>query len=140
MDRNRQLGELWLEAFAAERGAADGTLKAFGEDLEFYLKFLGERGLTVGEVTQDIIRDYLDTWGRSGTPTRPSKAAGQWFGPCIGSCCLKRLRPMIPQSKWRLCAAGRGFRRFFRLAFLQHFAIRPTKSRNLGMALAGIVS
>src|SRR5258708_6598810 len=59
MDRNRQLGELWLEAFAAERGAADGTLKAYGEDLDFYLRFLGERGLTVGEVTQDIIRDYL---------------------------------------------------------------------------------
>jgi integrase/recombinase XerD len=66
MDRNQQLGELWLEAFAAERGAADGTLKAYGEYLDFYLKFLGERGLTVGEVTQDIIRDYLGYLGSIG--------------------------------------------------------------------------
>jgi integrase/recombinase XerD len=66
MDRNQQLGELWLEALAAERGAADGTLKAYGEDLDCYLRFLGERGLTVGEVTHDIIQDYLGYLGSIG--------------------------------------------------------------------------
>ena len=71
-DRDRRYGsksatgELWLEAFAAERGATDGTLKAYGEYLDFPLRFLGERGLTVGEVTQDIIRDYLGYLGSIG--------------------------------------------------------------------------
>jgi integrase/recombinase XerD len=70
MDRNQQLGELWLEAFAAERGAADRTVKTYGEYLDFYLRFLGERGLTVGEVTQDIIRDYLGYLGSIGYADR----------------------------------------------------------------------
>jgi integrase/recombinase XerD len=70
MDRNRQLGELWLEALAAEGGAADATLKAYRNYLDCYVRFLGERGLTVGEATEHIVRDYLGYLGSHGYADR----------------------------------------------------------------------
>ena len=59
MDRNRRLAELWLDALASERGAADGTLEAYGDDLDCYLRFLGERKADVTQVDQSGIADYL---------------------------------------------------------------------------------
>lgn len=60
MDRkNRQLGELWLEAMAAERGVADSTLQAYGIDLDCYFRFLAARDLFIGAVTRDVISEFL---------------------------------------------------------------------------------
>lgn len=57
--KNRQLGELWLEAMAAERGAADATLQAYGIDLDCYFRFLAARGLFVAEVPKEVVSEYL---------------------------------------------------------------------------------
>lgn len=59
MDRNRQLGELWIEALAAERGVADNTFEAYGDHLDCYFRFLDVRGLTVDHVNVQVIADYL---------------------------------------------------------------------------------
>lgn len=59
MERNQRLGELWLDAFASERGAADGTLKAYREDLSCYLDFLASRSQSLSAVSRLDIADYL---------------------------------------------------------------------------------
>jgi integrase/recombinase XerD len=59
MDRNRQLGELWIKAFAAERCVADNTFEAYGDHLDCYFRFLDVRGLTVDHVNVQVITDYL---------------------------------------------------------------------------------
>lgn len=59
MDHNQRLGELWLDALASDRGAADGTLKAYREDLACYLNFLAGRGQALAAVNRSDISDYL---------------------------------------------------------------------------------
>src|SRR5580704_14524403 len=59
MDRNRQLGELWIEALAAKRGVADNTFEAYGDHLDCYFRFLDVRGLDVDHVNVQVIADYL---------------------------------------------------------------------------------
>ncbi|WP_392689417.1 tyrosine-type recombinase/integrase [Bradyrhizobium sp. RDI18] len=53
------MGELWLEVLAAERGVADGTVKAYVGDLDCYLRFLGRRGLCIVDVRQQVLEDYF---------------------------------------------------------------------------------
>jgi integrase/recombinase XerD len=59
LDQNQQLGNLWLEVFAAEHCSADNTLEAYGDYLDCYCRFLRQGDLTFNEVTPGIIRDYL---------------------------------------------------------------------------------
>ncbi|MBV9076114.1 MAG: tyrosine recombinase [Methylobacteriaceae bacterium] len=57
--RNAAQAELWLDALAAERGAAAGTLTTYRDDLACYLGFLAERGLALDAVRADDVRTYL---------------------------------------------------------------------------------
>jgi integrase/recombinase XerD len=59
MDRNRQLGELWMETLASERGMADAAHEAYSNYLDCYLGFLGARGLTLEQADQGTVDDYL---------------------------------------------------------------------------------
>jgi integrase/recombinase XerD len=59
MNRNRQLGELWIEALAAERGIADNTFEAYGDHLDCYFRFLDARGLALDQVDRQVVADYL---------------------------------------------------------------------------------
>jgi integrase/recombinase XerD len=59
MDRNQQLGELWMEALAAERGAAENTVEAYGDHLNCYFGFLNSRGLTLHQVDGQVVSDYM---------------------------------------------------------------------------------
>jgi integrase/recombinase XerD len=66
MDRNRYLGELWLDGLISKRGAADGTIEAYGDDLDCYIRFLAGRARDLADVSRDDIADYLaylDNWG-----------------------------------------------------------------------------
>jgi len=60
---NQRLAQLWLDALAAERGAAPGTLDTYGDDLACYLGWLGREnngaGLGLAEVRREHIRGYL---------------------------------------------------------------------------------
>lgn len=59
MDRNQQLGELWMEALAAERGVADNTVEAYDDHLKCYFGFLRSRGLTLDQVDGQVVSDYM---------------------------------------------------------------------------------
>lgn len=59
MDRNRQLGEVWIEALAAERGIADNTFEAYGDHLDCYFHFLDARGVPLDQVDVQVVADYL---------------------------------------------------------------------------------
>ena len=59
MNRNRQLGELWMEALDSERGMADATHDAYSNYLDCYFGFLGARGLTLELADHGTIDDYL---------------------------------------------------------------------------------
>ncbi|MGY3581555.1 integrase/recombinase XerD [Bradyrhizobium sp. USDA 4341] len=59
MDRNQQLGELWMEALAAERGVAENTVEAYDDHLNCYFGFLDSRGLTLDQVDGQVVSDYL---------------------------------------------------------------------------------
>jgi integrase/recombinase XerD len=77
MDRNRRLGELWLDALISERGAADGTVEAYEDDLDCYLRFLAERSRDLADVSSDDIADYLaylDDWGYARSTTEGRRA------------------------------------------------------------------
>src|SRR5215203_3858209 len=58
---NARLGRLWLEALAAERGAAASTLQTYRDDLACYLGWLSQdgHGIALAAVTRDQIRGYL---------------------------------------------------------------------------------
>src|SRR3954453_8779849 len=60
---NARLGQLWLDALAAERGAAASTLQTYRDDLACYLGWLSRQdpGIALAAVTRDHICDYLDT-------------------------------------------------------------------------------
>jgi len=58
---------------AAERGASENTLSAYGRDLSDYSGFLTARGWTVDSATTDNIRSYLATLARA--KLAPSTAA-----------------------------------------------------------------
>jgi len=60
MDRNCHLGNLWIEAVAAERGFAAATLSAYGDHLDDYLRFLRGRRLPVERVDAAVIAAYLE--------------------------------------------------------------------------------
>jgi integrase/recombinase XerD len=67
---NARLARLWLDALAAERGAAAGTLATYGDDLACYLGFLADRDLALSDVRVDHVRAYfahLDSWGYAET-------------------------------------------------------------------------
>ncbi|WP_299358421.1 tyrosine recombinase [uncultured Paracoccus sp.] len=49
----------FLDAQAAEAGAARNTILAYGRDLRDFLSFLNERGLTLQGMVRDDIEDYL---------------------------------------------------------------------------------
>jgi integrase/recombinase XerD len=53
------LGELWLDALAAERGVSDGALKAHNEDLDCYLGYLARFGVGLADVSRQTVTDYL---------------------------------------------------------------------------------
>jgi integrase/recombinase XerD len=59
MDRNQQLGEVWTEALAAERGIADNTFEAYGDHLDCYFRFLDARGVPLDQVDVQVVADYL---------------------------------------------------------------------------------
>src|SRR5215218_9833255 len=58
---NARLGQLWLDALAAERGAAASTLQTYRDDLTCYFGWLSrqDHGIALAAVTRDHIRDYL---------------------------------------------------------------------------------
>jgi len=58
MDRNRRLGELWLDALISERGPADGTIEAYQDDLDGYLRFLADRALDLADVSRASHASY----------------------------------------------------------------------------------
>ncbi|QQN62222.1 site-specific integrase [Bradyrhizobium diazoefficiens] len=59
MNRNRRLGALWLGVLISERGAADGTIEAYEDDLDCYFRFLAGRAKDLAEVSSVDIADYL---------------------------------------------------------------------------------
>ena len=58
---------------AADRGASENTLSAYGRDLSDYSEFLTARGWTVDSATTANIRRYLATLARA--KLAPSTAA-----------------------------------------------------------------
>ena len=46
----------WLRV---ERGRSANTLKAYRNDLQSYVAWLDDRGLTIGDVTEEVITDYV---------------------------------------------------------------------------------
>jgi integrase/recombinase XerD len=66
MDRNCHLGDLWIEAVAAERGFAVATLSAYGDHLDYYLRFLRGRRLPVERVDAAVIAAYLEHLNAAG--------------------------------------------------------------------------
>ena len=65
-DGNARLARLWLDALAAESGAAPATLITYGDDLACYLGFLAECRLALADVTVEHVRDYLAHLDRRG--------------------------------------------------------------------------
>ncbi len=57
--RDGRLAERFLEMMAAERGASQNTLAAYGRDLEDYGAFLGNRNGSLQDSQPGHIRDYL---------------------------------------------------------------------------------
>ena len=49
----------FLLALRVERGRSANTLKAYATDLRAYVAWLDDRGLTIGEVDEDAITDYV---------------------------------------------------------------------------------
>ncbi len=56
---NTRLANLWLDALAAECGAAASTLATYRDDLRCYLTFLQARRRTLPEVTLEDARAYI---------------------------------------------------------------------------------
>ncbi len=54
-----RLAALFLDMLAAERSAATNTIHAYRRDLDDYLAFLAERGLTPPDTVAAIVRAYL---------------------------------------------------------------------------------
>lgn len=50
----------FLTALRVERGRSINTLKAYANDLRCYVAWLDERGLTLGEVTETVVEDYVN--------------------------------------------------------------------------------
>lgn len=50
----------FLLALRVERGRSANTLKAYATDLRAYVAWLDDRGLTIGEVDEDAITDYVN--------------------------------------------------------------------------------
>jgi len=70
MHTNSRLSQLWLDALATELGAAAGTITTYTDDLNCYLAWLSEKGLMLGDVGPDQVRDYiaaLDLRGYAGS-------------------------------------------------------------------------
>jgi integrase/recombinase XerD len=57
--RNTRLADLWLDALAAEHGAAASTLATYRDDLRCYLTFLRARRRALPEVTLEDVRAYI---------------------------------------------------------------------------------
>lgn len=55
----------FLIALRVERGRSPNTLKGYRTDLRGYVDWLDERGLTIGEVTEQVMVDYVG-WLRAG--------------------------------------------------------------------------
>jgi integrase/recombinase XerD len=70
MDRNCHLGNIWIEAVAAERGFAAATLSAYGDHLDYYLRFLRGRRLPVERVDAAVIAAYLEHLNAAGFADR----------------------------------------------------------------------
>jgi integrase/recombinase XerD len=58
--------ESFLEMMAVERGAARNTLDAYGRDLADYVRFLGDRSVTVATADGSAVRAYLSALSRRG--------------------------------------------------------------------------
>ena len=75
--------ELYLEAIAAERGAAQNTLDAYARDLMDLLRFLDKRGRDLSTVDRADLLDYLVELDRVGmsraTRARRLSAMRQFF-------------------------------------------------------------
>jgi integrase/recombinase XerD len=56
---NSRLARLWLDALAAERGAAPGTLDTYGDDLACYLGWLAEQNEGAGLALADVHREHI---------------------------------------------------------------------------------
>ena len=67
------LSRQFLEMVAAERGAAKNTLEAYGRDLEDYLSFLQEQGVSPVEVDSAGVQAYLADLSARGL--KPASAA-----------------------------------------------------------------
>jgi integrase/recombinase XerD len=65
-----QTDRLWLEAFlemlASERGAAPNTLDAYRRDLDDYLSFLAQSGLTLSTIESNNLATYLRMLSETG--------------------------------------------------------------------------
>ncbi len=64
-----QLGELFLEMLAAERGAAKNTIEAYRRDLDDYFGFLSNRRIALLDAGSDDIRAWLASLTRRGLAT-----------------------------------------------------------------------
>ncbi len=59
MRSNRRLAQLWLDALATELGASAGTIDTYTDDLACYLDWLDVKGLGLGDVGLQQVRDYI---------------------------------------------------------------------------------
>ena len=50
----------FLLSMRVERGRSANTLKAYANDLRTYVAWVDDRGLTIGEVTEPVITDYVN--------------------------------------------------------------------------------
>jgi integrase/recombinase XerD len=57
---------LFLDMLAAERGAGENTLAAYGRDLADFSAHLGARGRTIANAVTDDVRSYLGALGKRG--------------------------------------------------------------------------
>jgi integrase/recombinase XerD len=57
---------LFLDMLAAERGAGENTLAAYGRDLADFSAFFGARGRTIENAVTDDVRDYLAALNKRG--------------------------------------------------------------------------
>jgi integrase/recombinase XerD len=63
---NERLTALFLDMLAAERGAGNNTLAAYGRDLADFSVYLADRGHAIGTATTDNVRDYLSVLAKRG--------------------------------------------------------------------------
>jgi len=99
MDSNHRLGEMWLEALAAERGIAGNTFEAYRSHLEFYFAFLDRRGATVETADQQLVVDYLTELDAAGFATGTIIGRRAVLTGLHGFLADEKIRPDDPTSQ-----------------------------------------